>query len=112
VTAGKLRFDFTAKAAMTGPQLVDAQRHANELISRAAPVYAQDAQLAQAKAVNGLRAVFDEVRARTVEIHIAFRRTRILCALCRLACQSTNCSPIHTDRQACRQALNSVAARI
>ncbi|CAM6001801.1 unnamed protein product [Sphagnum balticum] len=61
VTAGKLRFDFTAKAAMTGQQLVDAQKHANELIARAAPVYAKDSQLAQAKAVNGLRAVFDEV---------------------------------------------------
>ncbi|GIY43516.1 alanine--tRNA ligase, cytoplasmic [Caerostris darwini] len=61
VAPDKLRFDFTNKGAMTVSQVKEAELVANEVISKNGEVYAKDAALPNAKAVQGLRAVFGEV---------------------------------------------------
>ncbi|GIY30945.1 alanine--tRNA ligase, cytoplasmic, partial [Caerostris extrusa] len=61
VAPDKLRFDFTNKGAMTVSQVKVAELVANEVISKNGEVYAKDAALPNAKAVQGLRAVFGEV---------------------------------------------------
>ncbi|XP_038069609.1 alanine--tRNA ligase, cytoplasmic-like [Patiria miniata] len=74
VAPDRLRFDFTAKGAMTTQQVKDTERIANEVIAKAAKVYTMNTPLAQAKAIQGLRAVFDEVYpdpVRVVSIGIA-----------------------------------------
>lgn len=60
VAPDRLRFDFTSKTAMSVQQVKEAEFAARELISKNHPVYAKDAKLAEAKAVQGLRAVFNE----------------------------------------------------
>nr|XP_011756365.2 alanine--tRNA ligase, cytoplasmic [Macaca nemestrina] len=60
VAPDRLRFDFTAKGAMSTLQIKKAEEIANEMIEAAKPVYTQDCPLAAAKAIQGLRAVFDE----------------------------------------------------
>uniref|UniRef100_A0A7N9D837 Alanine--tRNA ligase n=1 Tax=Macaca fascicularis TaxID=9541 RepID=A0A7N9D837_MACFA len=60
VAPDRLRFDFTAKGAMSTQQIKKAEEIANEMIEAAKPVYTQDCPLAAAKAIQGLRAVFDE----------------------------------------------------
>uniref|UniRef100_A0A2K5DP58 Alanine--tRNA ligase n=1 Tax=Aotus nancymaae TaxID=37293 RepID=A0A2K5DP58_AOTNA len=60
VAPDRLRFDFTAKGAMSTRQIKKAEEIANEMIEAAKPVYTQDCPLAAAKAIQGLRAVFDE----------------------------------------------------
>lgn len=60
VAPDRLRFDFTAKGAMSTQQIKKAEEIANEMIEAAKPVYTQDCALAAAKAIQGLRAVFDE----------------------------------------------------
>uniref|UniRef100_A0A9L0J172 Alanine--tRNA ligase n=1 Tax=Equus asinus TaxID=9793 RepID=A0A9L0J172_EQUAS len=60
VAPDRLRFDFTAKGAMSTQQIKKAEEIANEMIEAAKPVYTQDCSLAAAKAIQGLRAVFDE----------------------------------------------------
>ncbi len=62
VAPDRLRFDFTAKQALTSDQIKKAEDLSNEMIHRNESVYAKNAPLAQAKAINGLRAVFEEVR--------------------------------------------------
>ena len=47
---------------MTTQQVKDTERIANEVIAKAEKVYTMNTPLAQAKAIQGLRAVFDEVR--------------------------------------------------
>ena len=60
VAPDKLRFDFTANKAMTVAQVKKAEEVANELINKNEEVYAKETPLALAKAIQGLRAVFDE----------------------------------------------------
>ena len=60
VAADKLRFDFTTNKAMTVAQVKKAETVANEMIDKNEEVYAKETPLALAKAIQGLRAVFDE----------------------------------------------------
>ncbi|XP_017484302.1 PREDICTED: alanine--tRNA ligase, cytoplasmic-like [Rhagoletis zephyria] len=68
VAADKLRFDFTCKSAMTSAQIKNAEQIARELIDKNEEVYAKDSPLSAAKAVKGLRAVFDETYPDPVRI--------------------------------------------
>ncbi|XP_040185264.1 alanine--tRNA ligase, cytoplasmic [Rana temporaria] len=60
VAPDRLRFDFTAKGAMTTQEIRQAEEIADKLIHENKTVYALDCPLAAAKAIQGLRAVFDE----------------------------------------------------
>ncbi|KAJ8271919.1 hypothetical protein COCON_G00107780 [Conger conger] len=60
VAADRLRFDFTAKGALSTGDVRRTEEIACAMIRDAKPVYAMDAPLAAAKAIQGLRAVFDE----------------------------------------------------
>uniref|UniRef100_A0AAY5K193 Alanine--tRNA ligase n=1 Tax=Esox lucius TaxID=8010 RepID=A0AAY5K193_ESOLU len=60
VAPDRLRFDFTAKGAMSTAEVQRTEEIACTMIREAKPVYAMDAPLAAAKAIQGLRAVFDE----------------------------------------------------
>ncbi|XP_062997249.1 alanine--tRNA ligase, cytoplasmic [Elgaria multicarinata webbii] len=60
VAPDRLRFDFTAKGAMSTQEIKKAEAIANRMIQEAKVVYAKDCPLAAAKAIQGLRAVFDE----------------------------------------------------
>uniref|UniRef100_A0A914X5A0 alanine--tRNA ligase n=1 Tax=Plectus sambesii TaxID=2011161 RepID=A0A914X5A0_9BILA len=60
VAPDRMRFDFTAKGAMTPEQVKETEMIAQALIDQNGEVFAKDSSLAQAKAVKGLRAVFDE----------------------------------------------------
>jgi alanyl-tRNA synthetase len=61
VAPDRLRFDFSAKGAMTAAQIKEAEEISNRLAEGKHTVYSQIVALAQAKAIQGLRAVFDEV---------------------------------------------------
>uniref|UniRef100_A0A671SCZ4 Alanine--tRNA ligase n=1 Tax=Sinocyclocheilus anshuiensis TaxID=1608454 RepID=A0A671SCZ4_9TELE len=58
VAPDRLRFDFTAKGAMSTDEVRRTEEIASTVIRD--PVYALDSPLAAAKAIQGLRAVFDE----------------------------------------------------
>lgn len=60
VAPDRMRFDFTAKAALTVKQVKQVEGIAQALVDIRKPVYAKDSPLAQATEVNGLRAVFGE----------------------------------------------------
>nr|XP_028596219.1 alanine--tRNA ligase, cytoplasmic [Podarcis muralis] len=60
VAPDRLRFDFTAKGAMSTQEIKKVEEIANQMIQEAKVVYAKDCPLAAAKAIQGLRAVFDE----------------------------------------------------
>ncbi|NP_001121342.1 alanyl-tRNA synthetase 1 L homeolog [Xenopus laevis] len=60
VAPDRLRFDFTAKGAMTTQEIRKTEEIANDIIKENKVVYALDCPLATAKAIQGLRAVFDE----------------------------------------------------
>ncbi|KAI4826009.1 hypothetical protein KUCAC02_021668 [Chaenocephalus aceratus] len=60
VAPDRLRFDFTAKGALSTGEVRRTEEIACAIIKDAKPVYAMDAPLAKAKAIQGLRAVFDE----------------------------------------------------
>ncbi|RWS28915.1 alanine--tRNA ligase: cytoplasmic-like protein, partial [Leptotrombidium deliense] len=60
VAPDKLRFDFTSNGAMSCQQIKEAERIAVEMIAKNERVFAKDSSLAEAKAIKGLRAVFDE----------------------------------------------------
>ncbi|KAJ8398601.1 hypothetical protein AAFF_G00421290 [Aldrovandia affinis] len=60
VAADRLRFDFTAKGALSTGEVRRTEEIACAMIRDAKPVYAMDTPLAAAKAIQGLRAVFDE----------------------------------------------------
>lgn len=61
VAPDRLRFDFTAKGAMTTEQLENAENIVRGLIQDKKPVFATNSPLAVAKEIQGLRAIFDEV---------------------------------------------------
>ncbi|AWP08892.1 putative alanine--tRNA ligase cytoplasmic [Scophthalmus maximus] len=60
VAPDRLRFDFTAKGALSTGEVRRTEEIACAMIREAKPVYAMDTPLAEAKAIQGLRAVFDE----------------------------------------------------
>ncbi|KAM9816386.1 alanine--tRNA ligase, cytoplasmic-like [Syngnathus typhle] len=60
VASDRLRFDFTAKGALSTGEVRRTEEIACAMIRDAKPVYAMEATLAKAKAIQGLRAVFDE----------------------------------------------------
>uniref|UniRef100_T1J525 Alanine--tRNA ligase n=1 Tax=Strigamia maritima TaxID=126957 RepID=T1J525_STRMM len=68
VAPNRLRFDFTAKSAMTPKQVKDTETIANEMIAKNEAVYAKEAPLAAAKAIQGLRAMFSETYPDPVRI--------------------------------------------
>ncbi|XP_041047338.1 alanine--tRNA ligase, cytoplasmic isoform X2 [Carcharodon carcharias] len=60
VAPDRLRFDFTAKGAMSTQEIKKSEEITSKMIQEAKPIYAKDTPLAAAKAIQGLRAVFDE----------------------------------------------------
>lgn len=68
VAPDRLRFDFTNKGALTVEQVKNAELSSKELISKNQPVYAKEANLALAKTIRGLRAVFEETYPDPVRI--------------------------------------------
>ena len=68
VAPDRLRFDFTAKKAMTTAQIEQTETICNEVIGKREKVYAKIAPLALAKAIQGLRAIFDETYPDPVRI--------------------------------------------
>uniref|UniRef100_A0A131Z2F8 Alanine--tRNA ligase n=1 Tax=Rhipicephalus appendiculatus TaxID=34631 RepID=A0A131Z2F8_RHIAP len=60
VAPDRLRFDFANKKPMSPAEVKAAEQHANEMIAKNEVVYAKDSPLPLAKAIQGLRAVFNE----------------------------------------------------
>lgn len=60
VAPDRLRFDFTAKGAMTIEEVKEAERVVNEMAAKNEEVHDGNMPLALAKSIQGLRAVFDE----------------------------------------------------
>ncbi|EGI61219.1 PREDICTED: alanine--tRNA ligase, cytoplasmic isoform X1 [Acromyrmex echinatior] len=60
VAPDRLRFDFTNKGPMTGGQLQDTEQLANNVITENEKIYAKESNLAIAKTIQGLRAMFEE----------------------------------------------------
>jgi len=60
VAPDRMRFDFTAKQALTVGQVNQVEEIGQRLIDTKNPVYAKDCRLTEAKGINGLRAVFEE----------------------------------------------------
>jgi alanyl-tRNA synthetase len=60
VAPDKFRFDFTAKKAMTVAEVGQVENICNEVVDRKLEVHAKETPLSIAKAIQGLRAVFDE----------------------------------------------------
>jgi len=61
VAPDKLRFDFTAKGAMSSKQVKETEKITRDLVEKNEEVVATESPLAVAKDVQGLRAIFDEV---------------------------------------------------
>jgi len=61
VAPDRLRFDFSAKGALNAKEIKAAEEICNNMVGRNEEVYAKETSLATAKAIAGLRAVFDEV---------------------------------------------------
>lgn len=61
VAPDRMRFDFTSKQALGVDQVKRVEETAQQLIDTQETVYSQECALANAKEINGLRAVFDEV---------------------------------------------------
>ncbi|XP_044268789.1 alanine--tRNA ligase, cytoplasmic [Tribolium madens] len=68
VAPDRLRFDFTNKGAMTVDQVKNTELNSKELISRNDQVFAKESNLAVAKTIRGLRAVFEETYPDPVRI--------------------------------------------
>ncbi|KAI1730704.1 tRNA synthetases class II (A) domain-containing protein [Ditylenchus destructor] len=60
VAPDRMRFDFTAKQAMTPKQIREVEEIAENVISTKRNVFSKECNLAEAREINGLRAVFDE----------------------------------------------------
>jgi alanyl-tRNA synthetase len=68
VAPDRLRFDFSAKGALTPDELKQTELICNQMIAKSLNVYAKDASLTEAKHIDGLRAVFDETYPDPVRI--------------------------------------------
>lgn len=71
VVPEKLRFDFSNKNALTIEQVAAVERKGQEVVANNVKIYAKESRLASAKAIRGLRSVFDEVYPDPVRV-IAF----------------------------------------
>jgi len=61
VAPDRMRFDFTAKSALTTDQVKSIEQCAQKISDSKQTVYAKAVPLDEAKTINGLRAVFEEV---------------------------------------------------
>ncbi|GFO25320.1 alanine--tRNA ligase, cytoplasmic-like [Plakobranchus ocellatus] len=61
VAPDRLRFDFSAKGAMSVVDVKATEEIVNNMVKKNELVYAKETALAMAKSIQGLRAVFDEV---------------------------------------------------
>ncbi|EGG22500.1 alanyl-tRNA synthetase [Cavenderia fasciculata] len=61
VDDSKLRFDFSNDRGMTRQEIIKVDQIVNDLIAKELPVSCKEVDLARAKTINGLRAVFGEV---------------------------------------------------
>lgn len=68
VAPDRLRFDFTNKGALSVDQVKNTELTSKEHIAKNDKVYAKDANLATAKTIRGLRAVFEETYPDPVRI--------------------------------------------
>ncbi|XP_066263054.1 alanine--tRNA ligase, cytoplasmic [Euwallacea similis] len=68
VAPDRLRFDFTNKGAMSVTQVKDAEQATKDLIGKNGKVFAKESNLATAKTIRGLRAVFEETYPDPVRI--------------------------------------------
>ena len=68
VAPDRLRFDFSAKGALSADELKQIELICNQTIEKGLQVYAKDASLSDAKKIDGLRAVFDETYPDPVRI--------------------------------------------
>lgn len=68
VAPDRLRFDFTNKTALTTDAIKNTEICINECIKKNEQVYAKESNLAIAKTIKGLRAVFDETYPDPVRI--------------------------------------------
>lgn len=59
VAPERLRFDFSSNSALSNKQLRDAEEICKAVIDKDVVVYAKESSLANAKAIKGLRAVFN-----------------------------------------------------
>ncbi|KAJ8302926.1 hypothetical protein KUTeg_019322 [Tegillarca granosa] len=60
VAPDRLRFDFTAKGAMSVKEVKSTEEIVNKMASKNETVFAKDTPLSVAKALQGVRAIFDE----------------------------------------------------
>jgi alanyl-tRNA synthetase len=60
VAPDRMRFDFTSKQALRVDQVKEAEQAAQKLIDTQEKVCSRECTLAEAREINGLRAVFDE----------------------------------------------------
>ncbi|KAI6178830.1 Alanine--tRNA ligase, mitochondrial [Aphelenchoides besseyi] len=60
VAPDRMRFDFTAKEGLKSEQVKSVEEICQSIVDAEKPVYAQECKLADAKEIEGLRAVFDE----------------------------------------------------
>lgn len=75
VAPDRLRFDFTANAAMTTEQVKKVEEISQESIGKDQEVFAKYASLPAAKSIKGLRAIFDEVSHNRYVCSAWFART-------------------------------------
>lgn len=61
VVPEKLRFDFSNKNGLTTKQIAAIETKAQEVVSKNVKIFAKESKLSSAKAIRGLRSVFDEV---------------------------------------------------
>ncbi|KAK2548129.1 Alanine--tRNA ligase, partial [Acropora cervicornis] len=61
VAPDRLRFDFTAKGAMTTEQIKNTELTSQDIVSKNMAVFAKEVPLALGKNIQGLRAIFEEV---------------------------------------------------
>ncbi|XP_043251485.1 alanine--tRNA ligase, cytoplasmic isoform X1 [Colletes gigas] len=68
VAPDRLRFDFTNKGAMTAEQVKEVEEITNKMIKEKKKVYTKESNLALAKTIQGLRAMFEETYPDPVRI--------------------------------------------
>ncbi|XP_076172358.1 alanine--tRNA ligase, cytoplasmic isoform X3 [Ptiloglossa arizonensis] len=68
VAPDRLRFDFTNKGAMTTNQVKEVEEITNKMIKEKKKIYAKESNLALAKTIQGLRAMFEETYPDPVRI--------------------------------------------
>lgn len=68
VAPDRLRFDFTNKTALTSEAIKNTEICSNEVIQKNEQIYAKESNLALAKTIKGLRAVFEETYPDPVRI--------------------------------------------